>query len=199
MRSGLGGFNDSELSFSQKAMIYACLGAVVQRAQRLAIIYTHSSGRTIVTKEDLAKCLKSTIMDIGEQVEQVATSTIENKPLPEGFKMDDDDAECVANLYQKCITELTQGRESSIKYGSFIQDTTMAEDGIVATDGSGHEDEDIQQAMSNILQDCGVDFSPQDIVDEIDTCEEDWKEWTPETLTQQRMWEAVQRLESTKQ
>lgn len=199
MRSGLGGVGDSELTYAQRAMVYACLGTIVQRAQRLALVYTHSSGRTVVTKEDITKCLKATILDIGEQVEQVATSAIENKPLPPDLKLDDEDAACVANLYQKCMTELTQGRESNIKYGSFIQDTTMEEDGMKVVDGDVKEEEkeidDTKAIMDNVLEECGVDLSPQDIVDEVDACEEDWKEWRPETLTQQRMWEAVHKLE----
>lgn len=197
MRSGQGSAADSDLTFSQRAMVYACLGAVVQRAQRLAIVYTHSAGRTVTTKEDIVKCLKSTIMDIGEQVEMVAMSAIENKPLPSDLNMDDDDAKCVATLYQKCMTELTQGRESGIKYGSFIHDTTMAEDGVDVIEEKEVEEhvDKTQATMSDVLENCGVDFSPQDIVDEIDACEEDWEEWRPETLTQQRMWEAVQCIE----
>ncbi len=198
MRSGSA--DESELNFGQKAMVYACLGAVLNRTQRLAVIYTHSSGRTVVTKEDICKCLKAAIMDIGEQVEQVAMAAIESKPLPPDLNLDEEDALCVTTLYQKCMTELVQGRESGIKYGSFIQDEVMKEDGIEVVDEKEEEEtvsnpEATKEVMGDVLGECGVDFSPQDIVTEIDACEEDWKEWTPDTITQQRMWEAVQRLE----
>lgn len=200
IKSGIGTAEDSALSYSQKAMVYACLGTIIQRAQRLAVVYTHSAGRMITTKEDLAKCLKVTIMDVGEQIEQVAVSAIENKPLSADLDMGEEDAMCIANLYQKCMTELVQGREHKIKYGSFIQDTVMAEDDITVAVAQDEEDEDesmeeTQSSMAAILRDCGTELLPQDIVDEIDAREQDWSEWHPQTLTQRRMWDAVQRME----